>query len=156
MISSSCVTNGHGTKVWLPGIHVPGRQAQMARPGAGRLQAPRRATDRQKLGRIDGVAAVQAAAVRAGMDGVLRHQRVLPAHSGTGRMDSTAHPDVLLETVALAAYQDSPPAGTRGGFTFGNPARRQQQELLGHGEDAGNPAGHVERLAEGTGIGQCA
>ena len=67
----------------------------------------------------------EAGAVRAGLDGVLWHQRVLPTDPGTGRVDPTAYPDGLLETMALAAHEDQAPAGLGREPEDGDPARRQ-------------------------------
>ena len=46
-----------------------------------------------------------------GVDGVLRHQPVLQSGARAGRLDQTAHPYVLLETVALGAHEDQALAG---------------------------------------------
>lgn len=51
-----------------------------------------------------------------------------------------AHPDVGLETMALAAHEDQPPAGLGRQPEDSDPAWRQQQELLAHGTHAGDAA----------------
>ena len=55
-------------------------------------------------------------------------------------MAEKAHPDVLLETMALAAHEDQPLAGFGRQPEDGNPAWRQQQELLAHGTYTGDAA----------------
>lgn len=65
-------------------------------------------------------------------------------------MDPKAHPHVLLETVALAAHEDPSPARFGRESEEGNPAWRQQQELLAHGPDPGAATGTVQRLAAGA------
>ena len=52
-------------------------------------------------------------------------------------MDQTAYAHVLLETVALGAYQDQEPAGFGRESEVSDPARCQQQELLAHGQNPG-------------------
>ena len=69
-------------------------------------------------------------------------------------MDQAANPDVLLETVALGAHQDSELAGLGREPEDGNPAWRQQQELLAHGENPGIAAGVVQRVVESARAGQ--
>lgn len=76
-------------------------------------------------GGVDGPPAAQAGAIRAGMDGVLRHQPVLPAGTRTGRLDQTAPAHVLLETVALGAHEDQASAGFGRELEDGDPAWRQ-------------------------------
>jgi len=71
---------------------------------------------------------------------LLWYQRVLPADPGTGRVAQKAHPDVLLETMALAAHEDQPPAGLGRQPEDGDPAWGQQQELLAHGAYPGDAA----------------
>ena len=83
----------------------------------------------------------QAGAIRAGPDGVLRHQPVLPTGAGAGRVDSTARSHVLLEAVALGAHQNPPPAGPGREPEDGDPARGQQQELVAHGTHPGAAVG---------------
>lgn len=55
-------------------------------------------------------------------------------------MAEKAHPHVLLETMALAAHEDQPPTGLGRQPEDGDPAWRQQQELLAHGTNSGNAA----------------
>ena len=55
-------------------------------------------------------------------------------------MAQKAHPDVLLETMALAAHEDQAPVGFGRQPEDSNPARRQQQKLLAHGTHAGDAA----------------
>ena len=69
---------------------------------------------------------------------MLWHLRVLPADPGTGRVAQKAHPDVLLETMALAAHEDQPPAGLGRQPEDSDPAWRQQQKLLAHGTNSGH------------------
>ena len=69
-------------------------------------------------------------------------------------MDQAANPDVLLETVALGAHEDSELAGLGREPEDGNPAWRQQQELLAHGENPGAAAGTVQCVVESAGLGQ--
>ena len=61
------------------------------------------------------------------MDGLLWHQPVLAACTRTGRVDQTAHPHVLLETVALAPQEDQEPAGLGREPEISDSARCQQQ-----------------------------
>ena len=69
-------------------------------------------------------------------------------------MDQTANPDVLLETVALGAHQDSELAGLGRKPEDGNPAWRQQPQLLAHGENPSAAAGAVECVVEDARLGQ--
>ena len=85
---------------------------------------------------------------------LLRYQRILPAHPGTGRMAQKAHPDVLLETMALAAHEDQAPAGSGRWPEDGDPAWRQQQKLLAHGTHAGDAASVEQHMAQGTGAAE--
>ena len=87
----------------VPRIHLPSGQAALVGVGLRGLQAPRPGTDRAQLGRLDGVPARQARAVRARLDGLLRHLAVLPSGPRVGPVASPACPHVLLETVAPGA-----------------------------------------------------
>ena len=99
--------------------------------------------------------AAQTGAILERMDGVLRSQPVLPASPRTGRMDQTAHPHVLLETVALGAHQDQELAGFGREPEVCNPARRQQQQLLADVQNPGHTAGRIQRVAKGARFAQC-
>jgi RNA-directed DNA polymerase len=59
-----------------------------------------------------------------------------------------AHAHVLLEAVALGAHEDQAPAGFGREPEDGDPAWREQQELLAHGENPGAAAGDVQRVVE--------
>ena len=96
----------------------------------------------------------QAGAIRARLDGVLRHQPVLPASARAGRLDQAAHPHVLQETVALGAHEDQAPAVSGREPEDGDPSWRQQQKLLAHGANPGATAGPVQRVVESAGLGQ--
>ena len=61
---------------------------------------------------------------------------------------------MLLETVALGANEDQAFAGFGREPEDGDPAWRQQQELLAHGENPGSAAGSIQCVVEGTGIVQ--
>ena len=89
---------------------------------------------------IDGIPAAQTGTVRAGLAGLLWHQRVLPANPGTGRVAQKAYPDVLLETMALAAHEDQELTGFGRQPESRDPAWRQQQKLLAHGTNTGDAA----------------
>ena len=69
-------------------------------------------------------------------------------------MDQAANPNVLLETVALGAHEDPAPAGLGREPEVGNPAWRQQQDLLAHGANPGGAAGIVQRVVEDARAGQ--
>ena len=61
---------------------------------------------------------------------------------------------VLLETVALGAHEDSELAGLGRKPEDGNPAWRQQPQLLAHGENPSAAAGAVECVVEDARLGQ--
>src|SRR5574338_181986 len=65
-------------------------------------------------------------------------------------MAPEAYPHVLLETVALAAHEDSKSAGFGREPEGGDPARREQQELLADGPHPCDATGAVQRLAAGA------
>ena len=85
---------------------------------------------------------------------VLRHQPVPPPGARTGRLDQAATPDVLLETVALGAHEDSQLVEFGREPEDGDPAWRQQQELVAHGANPGAAAGTVQRVVESVRLGQ--
>ena len=68
--------------------------------------------------------------------------------------DQAAHPHVLMETVALGAHEDQAPAGSGREPEDGDPAWRQQQELLAHGTHPGVAASPVQRVVESARLGQ--
>lgn len=138
----------------LPGLHPAGQQDPLDRQGAGELQAPGARADGKKLGRVDGLSAAQAGAIRAGLDGVLRHQPVLASGARAGRLDQAANPHVLLEAVALGAHEDQASAGSGREPEDGDPAWRQQQELVAHGAHLGVAASTVQRVVESARSGQ--
>ena len=61
---------------------------------------------------------------------------------------------LLLETVALGAHEDQAFAGLGREPEDGDPAWRQQQELLAHGANPGAAAGAVQRVVESARLGQ--
>ena len=61
---------------------------------------------------------------------------------------------MLLETVALGANEDQAFAELGRKPEDGDPAWRQQQELLAHGPNPGSAAGPIQCVVEGTGIVQ--
>jgi len=61
---------------------------------------------------------------------------------------------LLLETVALAANQDQPLGDLGRKPEDGNPAWRQQQELMAHGGNSGGAARTVQRVVESARLGQ--
>ena len=61
---------------------------------------------------------------------------------------------MLLETVALGAHEDSQLVEFGREPEDGDPAWRQQQELLAHGENPGAATGTVQRVAESARLGQ--
>lgn len=61
----------------------------------------------------------------------------------------------MLETVALAANQDQAFAGFGRKPEDGDPAWRQQQKLLAHGENPGSAAGTEQRVVTGARLAQC-
>jgi hypothetical protein len=61
---------------------------------------------------------------------------------------------VLLETVALGSHEDQASAGLGRKPENRNPAWRQQQELLAHGENSGGAASIVQRVVESARLGQ--
>ena len=69
-------------------------------------------------------------------------------------MDQTAYAHVLLETVALGAYQDQEPAGLGRKLEVSDPAPCQQQELLADVQNSGDTAGRIQRVVEGAGFAQ--
>lgn len=78
-----------------------------------------------QLGGEYGLPTAKTGAIPSGLGGVLWHQPILPTDSGAGRVASAPLAHVLLETVALAAYQDSesPSLGRR--FENCDPTWRQ-------------------------------
>ena len=68
--------------------------------------------------------------------------------------DQAANPHVSLETVALGAHEDQESAGLGREPEDGDPAWRQQQELLAHGANPGAAAGTVQRVVESARAGQ--
>ena len=61
---------------------------------------------------------------------------------------------MLLETVALGAHEDQALAGSGREPEDGDPAWRQQQELLAQGANPGVAAGAVQRVVESARAGQ--
>ncbi|WP_187292301.1 hypothetical protein [Candidatus Symbiobacter mobilis] len=70
-------------------------------------------------------------------------------------MDQKAYPNVLLETVALAAYEDQELAGFGHKPEVGDSARYQQQELLADVQNPGYQSGHIQRVVTGAGFAEC-
>ena len=136
------------------GLHDQGQEDTLDREIGSELQAPGQGTHGKKLGCFHGVPAAQTGAIPAGLGGVLWHQPILPAGPGTGRVDQAAHPHVLLETVALDAHEDQEFAELGREPEDGDPAWRQQQKLLAHGENPGDAAGATQRVVEGARAGQ--
>lgn len=58
---------------------------------------------------------------------------------------------MLLEAVALGAHKDSASAGLGRELEDSNPAWRQQQELVTHGENPGGAAGTVHAWLKAQG-----
>ena len=108
-----------------------------------------------KLGRFHGVPAEKTGAILARMDGVLWHQLVLPASPRTGRVDQTAYPYVLLETVALGAHEDQKLTGIWREPEVGNSARGQQQQPLADVQNPSHQPSPIQRVARGAGFAQC-
>ena len=69
-------------------------------------------------------------------------------------MDQAASTDVLLETVALDAHEDSKLVESGREPANSNPAQCQQQKLLAYGANPGATAGIVERVVESARFGQ--
>ena len=72
-----------------------------------------------------GLPTAQTGAVPSGMVGIFWHQPILQSDPGTGRVVAAPRAHVLLETVALAAYQDSEFASLGRRFENCDPAWRQ-------------------------------
>lgn len=72
----------------------------------------------------------------------------------TGKMAAPSRAHVLLEAVAPVSHQARQSIETWGRVARGDHHRCQQQKLLAHGENAGDAAGNVECLAQGTRTGQ--
>ena len=70
------------------------------------------------------------------------------------RDEDGKRPHVPLETVALGAHEDQAFAGLGREPEDGDPAWRQQQELLAHGANPGAAAGTVQRVLESARAGQ--
>ena len=66
----------------------------------------------------------------------------------------TVRRSVLLEIVALSMHEDQEPAGLGREPEDGNPAWRQQQKLLAHGENPDSAAGIVQGVVKGARLGQ--
>ena len=93
---------------------------------------------------------------------------VLATGARAGRLDQAACPDMLLETVALGAHEDTQSAGLESEPEDGDPAGRQQQEVsrtrgrpgtdsrlrTAHGASPGSAAGTVQRVVEGARLGK--
>ena len=69
-------------------------------------------------------------------------------------MDQTAYAHVLLETVALGAYQDQEPAGLGRKPEVGDPARCQPQQLLADVQNSGDPTGVEQHMVGSAGATQ--
>lgn len=89
------------------------------------------------------------------MDGILRHQPVLPPGPRTGRVDQTAHAHVLLETVAMGAHEDQEFAGVGRELEVGNTTRSQQQQLLADVQNPSDQPSSFQRVAKGARFTQC-
>ncbi|WP_187292297.1 hypothetical protein [Candidatus Symbiobacter mobilis] len=70
-------------------------------------------------------------------------------------MDQKAHPNVLLETVALAAHEDQELTGIGHKPEIGDSARSQQQQLLADVQNPGYQSGHIQRVVTGAGFAEC-
>ena len=92
---------------------------------AGTLQAPGQEAHGPQLGGEYGLPTAQTGAVPSGLVGIFWHQPILPTDPGAGRVVAAPRAHVLLETVALAAYQDSAFAGLGRRFENCDPAWRQ-------------------------------
>ena len=108
---------------------------------------------RTQLGGLDGTAPGQACAVRARLDGLLRHLAVLPTDPRARRVAAPARAHVLLETVAPPAYQGAAPVGPGDGLASGHRCGDEPQGLLALGP-LGHASGYEQRVAEAAGVNQ--
>nr|WP_202961143.1 hypothetical protein [Candidatus Symbiobacter mobilis] len=70
-------------------------------------------------------------------------------------MDQKAYPNVLLETVALAAHEDQELTGIGRKPEVGDSARSQQQQLLADVQNPGNQSGDIQCVARGARFAEC-
>ena len=75
------------------------------------------------------------------------------ASASSSAIDSAAAAATVLPN-AVGAHQDSQLAGLGREFEVGNPARRQQPQLLAPGENPSAAAGTVECVVEDARFGQ--
>ena len=88
-----------------------GKEVALVGPRLRGLSPQPAGTDRQKLGRLDGLSAPQAHPICPWVDGLLRHLGLLSPDPRVGRLAAPAHTHVLLEAVAQAAHQDTEAVG---------------------------------------------
>ena len=56
------------------------------------FQAENPQTDQPQLGSVDGTSPEQTGRIYPGLDGLFQDNRILPAHTATGSMDTSAYP----------------------------------------------------------------
>ena len=90
------------TKAEFLGFTFTGEANPLVREEPEPLQAENPKTHQPSLGSIDGISPEEAGRVYPGLDGLFPNNRILPPHTATGSMDTSAHPLLLCQTVAKA------------------------------------------------------